>query len=369
MSIMNMSREQNLIRTEVRKFVSAELEPIAAEIEKKRVVPGSIIEAVGQMGLFGLTVPEAHGGAGLDMVSLCVALEELARSCGSLALMVGVNNCFVTQAILDSGQAGAHQESLKRLAAGEVGGYVPFTDVDTGGPGYRLEADGDVDYLVGMCPVVLGGMFAGLIVVPVATSEGMALHLVTPEPATAVTFPVNSMGLCSAGTCGVEFRRAPLASAHCLATGREGNRIFSAMLGRGRVAYAAIALGVAQASLDAAVRYSKQRRQFGRAICEFPMVREMLADGAAGLAASRLLVFDAAQRIEEGDHGAISRVACLESCGRAVATALNAIQIHGGYGYTTDYPVERYFRDAKALQLLGEAPGDLKHGIAEEILT
>lgn len=369
MSIIRMSSEQNLIRSEVRKFVSAELEPVAADIEKGRAVPASIIAAVGRMGLFGLTVPEVYGGAGLDMVSLCVALEELARSCASLALMVGVNNCLVTQAILGSGQDEARRERAKRLAAGAVVGYAPLSEIDVDGPAWRIEADGDHNYLVGRCDIVLAGMLAESIVVPVRAAEGIGLYLVVPEPPATATYPVQVMGLRSAGTCGVEFKRAPLDASCCLGAGSDGDGVFRGLVEHCRIVYAAIALGIAEASLDAAVKYSKQRRQFGRAICEFPMVREMLAGVKSGVETSRLLVYDAATRVDTGeDRGTISRTACLESCAGAVSAALSAIQIHGGYGYTTDYPVERYFRDAKTLQLLGEAPADLTNGIAEEIL-
>ncbi|MBE0432197.1 acyl-CoA dehydrogenase family protein [candidate division WOR-3 bacterium] len=372
MSIIRLSNEQNLVRGEVRKFVTGELEPIAADIERDRAVSAHILEGIARMGLFGLIVPEQYGGAGLDITSLCVALEELAKSCASLALMVAVNNCLVAQAILkgdlDLGQV--HREYLKRLAGGAVCGYAPFTDVDTAVQSYGLESEGDQHYLTGKCDVVLAGMLAELFVVPVKTSESIALHLLVRDASVMNTYPVRTMGMRSAGTCGVELKRAPLAEQSCLLCGHDGHDVSLPLHGTARIAYSAIALGITEASLDAAAKYSKQRRQFGRAICEFPMVREMLAGIKTCVEESRLLVYDAASRADAGeDHGAAARIAFLRSCEGAVCSALNAIQIHGGYGYTRDYPVERHFRDAKSLQLLGEVPADLKNKIAEEILT
>lgn len=362
MSLIRLSNEQNLIRAEVRKFVTAELDPVAADIERDRAVPVQILEGIARMGLFGLIVPEQYGGAGLDITSLCVALEEIAKSCASLALMVAVNNCLVAQAILQDDLGRAHQETLKQLAGGAVGGYAPFTDVDTAVQSCALESAGDRQYLTGKCDVVLAGSLAELFVVPVKTGESVAFHLVFRHEASMNTYPAQTMGLRSAGICGVAFKRAPLAGDSCLPGGVDG-------CGTARIAYSAIALGIGEASLEAAAKYSRQRKQFGRAICEFPMVREMLAGIKNLVAETRLLVYDAASRADAGeDHGTAGRVACLRSCEGAVRAALDAIQIHGGYGYTTDYPVERHFRDAKSLQLLGEVPADLKHEIAEEIL-
>jgi alkylation response protein AidB-like acyl-CoA dehydrogenase len=369
MSIINMNSEQKLIRSEVRKFSVAELDPISSDIEKEGNVPSEIVQKIAQMGLFGLTVPEKYGGSGLDMTSLCVTLEELGKSCASLALMVATNNCLVAQPILKFGSSQMQEDYLRKISSGAIGGCAPYSEIETSGQGFMLEQNGESLYVSGKCDVVLSGQLADFVAVPVKSGSGVSLYIVDRDQPGMNIYPVGVMGMRAAGVRGLEFNRAKVLKENRLGNESVGRKTVEYSLEIARIGYSAIALGLTQASLDGSVKYAKERKQFGRAISEFPMIRDMLAEVKVHVEKNRLLVYDAASKVDGNeDYRMAARVACLTSCEGAVFSALKAIQIHGGYGYTRDYPVERYFRDAKSLQLLGEVPVDIKSRIAGEIL-
>lgn len=365
MSVLKMSSEQKMIRNEVKKFTAAELDPISSDIEREGRVPPDTISKICQMGLLGLTVPETYGGSGLGAANLCVALEELSVSCPSLALVVAVNNCLLTQPILRFGSAHMKESYLRRIAKGAMGGCVPYTPIETAGQGFVLEEKGDNQHISGKSDIVLAGMLADFFGLPVQTSNGVSLYLIDKDQLGMATYPMSMMGMRASGTIGLELRHTGVLEDNAL-----GMEAIEHSLQIARIGYSAIALGLTRAALDGALEYSKERKQFGRAICEFPMVQEMLAEIKLAEERSRLLVYDAASRFDDNeDFEMAAHVACLTSCEGAVSSALKAIQIHGGYGYTRDYPVERFFRDAKSLQLLGGTPVDLKGRIAREIIS
>jgi butyryl-CoA dehydrogenase len=369
MSNIKLSNEQKLIRGEIKKFTAAELDPIAADIEKDCCVPKDIVNKISQMGLFGLTAPEQYGGSGFNMMTLCVALEELSKSCASLALMVAVNNCFVIRSISTLGSAQAKSDYLKRLSGRSIGGYIPLSDTEGGGPGLSVNCDDDEKSISGKSDIAFNSTVAEFFVVPASSGQDISLCLADKSERHMNSYSVGMMGMRGAGITGLEVKRAPFSEKSCLTADVRGAEVVESLLDYARVGFSAIALGLNEAALEASVKYSKERRQFGRAICEFPMVRDMLAEIKVSVEKSRGLVYEAASAVDMNeDYPMIARVAYLTSCEDAVISALKAIQIHGGYGYTRDYPVERYFRDAKTLQLLCGGPVDLKGKIAEEIL-
>lgn len=364
MSILKMSSEHKLIRNEVKKFAMTELDPISSDIEREGRLPSSIIMKIAEMGLFGLTVPEKYGGSGLDVTGLCVVLEELGKSCPSLALIVAVNNGLIAQPILKYGSTRMQEDYLGRISKGAIGGCVPYSGIETAGHGVEIEQEGESLYISGKCDIVLSGTLAHFFGVLARDGNGIAFCMIDKDQPGMTAYPVSMMGMRASGANGLEFQRAQVLQENCL-----GIEAVEHSLETARIGYSAIALGLTRACLDGAVKYSRERKQFGRPICEFSMVRDMLAEIKLSEERSRLMVYDAASRFDEsGDFKLAARVACLTSCEGAVFSALKAIQIHGGYGYTRDYPVERYFRDAKSLQMLGETPVDLKGRIAGEIL-
>lgn len=364
MSILKMRGETKLIKAEVGKFVTTEVNPIADEIDRERRIPEQILSKTTQMGLFSLTVPEQYGGPGLKMTDLCVALEEIGRSCASLALMLAVNNCHIAQSIVRFGPEDLKKKYLGRLSKGEIGGYVPLSNADVSGSTLRLEHTDGGSCISGQADVVLSVVHARFIAVPLRAEDGLHLCFVEKDRSCGGAGDGKIMGLRAAGITGIDFQKTKVPESDGLAAD-------AALHGLevGRIGYAAIAVGLTEACLEASLKYSGERIQFGRAIREFPMVRQMLAEIKISAEKNRLLVYEAASRYDDGEEFLMAgRVACLSACEDAVSSALKAIQIHGGYGYTSDYPVERYFRDAKAVQMLGEPPVDLKSRIAEEII-
>lgn len=369
MSNIKLTNEQKLIKGEIKKFTTAELDPIAVDIEKDRSIPSGIVGKVSAMGLFNLTLPEQYGGSGLGMTTLCAALEELSKSCASLALMVAVNNCFVIHSISKLGPAQMKSDYLKQLAGRSIGGYIPLPATEGSGHGLSVASDGGEKTISGKSAIVFNSAVADFFVVPVRSGTDISLCLADKSESQMNYYEVGIMGMHGAAITGVEFNRVPLAADKYLSDGWHGMVTLETLRDYARVAFSAIALGLNEAVLAASVKYSKERRQFGRAICEFPMVREMLAEIKVNSEKARALVYEAASAVDENeDYGMIGHVAYLSSCEGAVSSALKAVQIHGGYGYTRDYPVERYFRDAKTLQLLCGGLVDLKGKIAEEIL-
>ena len=370
MSIIKMNSEQKLIKGEIKKFTTAELDPIASDIEKDCRIPSEIITKLSQMGLFGFMVPEEYGGSGLNMTTLCVALEELSRSSASLALMVAVNNSFVVRSISEFGSPQVKKKYLKQIAGGSIGGYIPYTETEIAGQKLAIAVEGGERFMSGKSDIVLNGTAADFFVVPAVHGQGLAMYIVDKSEASLNSYSVRTMGMCGAGITGIEFKQEKMIEANRLVEETKGNEAVQCLVDHGRVSLASIALGLSEAALDASIKYSKERRQFGRAICEFPMVKDMLAEMRLNLERSRLLVYEAASRADNGeDYSMIARMACLTGCEGTVISTLKSIQIHGGYGYTRDYPVERYFRDAKTLQVLAGSPIDLKGQIAEEILS
>ncbi len=369
MTLMKMNSAQKLIRGEVKKFTATELEPIASNIEKERRVPQEVFRKISEMGLFGLTMPEEYGGSGLDVTSLCVALEELSQSCASLAMMVAVNNCMVIYPLVRYGSAELKKEYLKKISDGCIGGFAPYSDIEVTGRECVLESDGDKSYLSDRYDVVLNGAAADFSTIPVRSDQGLSLYLVEIGVPGVTAAAIATMGLRGAGIASLEFKHRALTAEKRLVADDSGDQAIQSITDYAHIGFSAIALGLTYAALEASKKYASERKQFGRPIAEFPMIQEMLAEMKIILEKSRLLVYEAADRcVTNEDFRMAARIACLTSCEGAVQTALKAIQVHGGYGYTKDYPVERYFRDAKSLQLLGETPVDMKAKIAKEIL-
>lgn len=369
MSLIKMNSAQKLIRGEVKKFTAAELEPIASDIEKECRVPQDVFRKISEMGLFSLTVPEEFGGSGLDVTSLCVGLEELSKSCASLAMMVAVNNCMVVYPLTRYGSVALKNEYLKKITDGSVGGYAPFSDIEVTGSECIWESDGDKGYISNRYDIVLNGAAADFFIIPVKSDHGLSIYLVEKGTPGVNSAPVATMGLHAAGIASLELKHKELTAEKRLVAHDSGDQAIQSIVDYAHIGLSAVALGLTHAALEASKKYAIERKQFGRPIAEFPMVQEMLAEMKIVLEKSRLLVYEAADRFAGNeDFRMTARIAFLTSCEGAVQTALKAIQVHGGYGYTRDYPVERYFRDAKSLQLLGETPGDMKAKLAKEIL-
>jgi len=362
MSLIRLNNEQKMIENEVKKFAQSELDPIASEIDKEGVFPVDIVKKLSSLGLSSLIVPEKYGGAGLDTTCLCIAVEELAAVCASVSLIFAVNNSLVAYPIMKFGSEKIKEQYLKRLSNGEIGGYAVETGYTLNTPQQTHEQKNS------SFAFVLNGEKADFMILPVNTENGKTFHIYDRDEKDRL-FKHRILGMRAAGIVGFDVKTSISTTASMSDEASGLKKISCDVQTYSEIVFSAISLGIAQAAYNAALEYSKERRQFGRSICEFPMVQEMLVDMRGKIAASKLLVFNAAAQIDAGlKHSLDAHLARLFTGNAAVSCGLNAIQVHGGYGYTKEYPVERYMRDAKTIQLLNATPVDLTATCAKELL-
>ncbi|MGB3339938.1 MAG: acyl-CoA dehydrogenase family protein [bacterium] len=362
MALIRLSSEQKMIENEVKKFAQSELDPIASEIDKEGVFPVDIVKKLSSLGLSSLIVPEKYGGAGLDTTCLCIAVEELAAVCASVSLIFAVNNSLVAYPIMKFGSEQIKEQYLKRLSDGEIGGYAVET-------GYALNTPRQTqEPKKGSFRFVLNGEKANFIILPVNMENDKSFYVYDRNEKDGLS-KLRILGMRAAGIISFDAKTSISANERFLIEPSSSKRISYDIQSYSDIVFSAISLGIAEAAYNAALEYSKERRQFGRSICEFPMVQQMLVDMRTKIAASKLLVFDAAAQIDAGlKHSLNAHITRLFTSNAAVSCGLNAIQVYGGYGYTKEYPVERYMRDAKTIQLINATPVDLVATCAKELL-
>lgn len=362
----DFSNEQKLVQHEIQKFAGTQLNPIAGDIDKHAVFPRDIMQRLAELGFLGILIEEGSGGAGLDVVSLCIILNELSRECASVGTAVAVHSCLVSYPIQRYAPADLKKE-LQGLASGEIGAFSP--ELEFGGDDNGLEIRTTDEGVVanGTRLFVFNGENARCFIVPVA-HDGNLLHLFRRDN-TIETQPQYLLGLRAAGIVSVRFNNS-VTSGQGFVGLHDAAGVLRDIYGFADLGFSAVALGIAEACLAAAIAYSRERRQFNKAIGEFPMVREMLVEMKSDIEAARLLVYRAARLCDRSeDYVMAAHIARLHACTTAVKAGTRSVQIHGGYGYIKDYPVERYFRDAKALQVLLRSPHDTKAIIAKEMLV
>jgi butyryl-CoA dehydrogenase len=310
----------------------------------------------------GITVPEEHGGAGLDSVAYAVAVEELCRGCASTGLIVGVNNSLWCDPIAAHGTEEQKRKWLAPFASGSKLGAYALTEPQAGSDATEIKTtarlEGDEYVLNGSKCFITNGPQADAVLVfaltdPERKHRGMsALIVPTDAPGFQRGKPDDKLGIRASGTCSLFFENCRIPKENLL--GREGGGYKIAMetLDGGRIGIAAQALGIARAAMEEALAYSQERRAFGRAIYSHQAIQLMLADMATEIDAARLLTSRAAARkdagVKFGREASMAKLFASEVCGRVTR---NALQILGGYGYTTDYDAERHFRDAKITEI------------------
>jgi alkylation response protein AidB-like acyl-CoA dehydrogenase len=367
MPLIEFSKEQKLILSEIRKFSQTELEPLAMDIDRNDVFPVDIVKKLTGLGLSGIIIPEEYGGAALDTTSFCIVLEELARASASVSTVLFVNNCLAAYPLVMCAGKEKKDRYLQQLCKGSVAGYCVDAGIDAQRARIQTRTMEQGCSISGEHDFVLNGETAQFLIMPMSLSDGH-MHIVDVQ-AGMKTAKQGLMGLRGAGIVRIAFSDIVLNDATALADAAQPIDVWQAVHDYANIGFSAISLGVAVSARDASVTYAKERQQFGRPICEFPMVQEMLADMSAGIDAARCLVYDAAARVDRGeDFARAAHTARLVSSNTAVFCGTKAVQIYGGYGYTKDYPVERYLRDAKTIQLIMDTPYNLKLAIAEELL-
>jgi len=377
---LEFSAEQEMIRKMVRDFAQKEVAPIAAEIDEQGVVPFENIRKMASLGLLGLIIPEEYDGGGADMISYVIAIEELSKACASTAIVVAVQNSLVAAGIERFGTEEQKNAYLPPLARGEKIGAFALTEPSAGCDASALLTtavrDGDEYVINGRKHFITNGGFADLIVLFAMTDKsqghrGITAFLVDKgTPGFSPGKEEHKMGICGTNTSELIFDAVRIPATNRLGEEGQGFRIAMTVLDGGRIGVAAQAVGIAQAAYEAALEYSKQRAQFGKPICEFQAIQWMLADMATRIEAARLLVYKAALAKQSGarfsQEAAMAKVYASET---ATWVADRAIQIHGGYGYMKEYPVERHYRDAKITELYEGTSEVQRMVIARSILS
>ena len=357
-----LTDEQTMIQTMVRDFAREVLLPTAAERDQTKEFPAENLRRMGELGLMGMMVPPEYNGAGADTLSYVLALQEVAYACASTAVVMSVHNSIVCETINRFGTEEQKQAYLKPLAAGEVIGAFALTEPHAGSDPVSqttsAKRNGDYYIIHGTKRFITSGKNAGLTIVTAKTDKtkrhkGMSAFIVKKGmPGFSVGKTEEKMGLCASDTTDLVFENCPISAENLLGKEGDGFKIAMTALDGGRIGIAAQSVGLAQAALDAAVSYAKQREQFGQPISKFQGLRWMLADMATELEAARQLTFSAAAKKDRGERytmqASIAKLFASEMVNHVTAKAL---QIHGGYGYIKEYPVERFYRDARVFTI------------------
>ncbi len=357
-----LTEEQEMLRKMVRDFAEKEVEPTAAERDENERFDRSIFDKMASLGLAGIPWPEEYGGIGSDYLSYVIAVEELSRVCASTGVTLSAHVSLASWPIYKYGNEEQKQTFLKRLAEGSaLGAYAlsePSAGSDVASMTMTAKEDGD-DYILNGSKVwITNGSVADIYVVFAKTDvdakhRGISAFIV--EAGTeGFTYgkKEKKLGIRSSPTTELIFENCRIPKANLLGKEGEGFKIAMTTLDGGRSGIAAQAVGIAQGALDAAANYAKEREQFGKPIAHNQGISFKLADMATETEAARLLTYQAAWREGEGlDYGKASAMAKLYAGDAAMRISVEAVQVFGGYGYTKDYPVERYMRDAKITQI------------------
>ena len=357
-----LNEEQRMIRAMVREFARESVLPTAAERDLTGEFPAENLKKMGELGLLGMNAPVAFNGAGVDTVSYCLALQEIAYACASTAVIMSVHNSVACGPINLFGSDYLRDQYLKKLATGEMLGSFALTEPGAGSDPVSQKTkavkDGNSYVINGTKMFITTGKNSHVTVVTAYTDpekkhRGISAFVVEKgTPGFSVGKEEKKMGLRASDTVELIFEDCRVPAENLL--GQEGDGFLIAMtsLDGGRIGISSQSLGVAQACLDAAVGYAKERVQFGKAIANFQGLRWMIADMATQIEAARLLTFNAAAMRDRGEnYSAAASMAKVFASEMANKTAYQALQIHGGYGYIQDYPVERYYRDARVFTL------------------
>ncbi len=376
---LELTDDQRVLQSSVRELCQRLIVPQARAWDEEERFPHEVVAPMGEMGLFGMQVPEKYGGAGMKFHDFVVALEEVARADASVGLTMASHNSLCTGHILLAGSEAQKQKYLPRLATGQaLGGWgltEPGSGSDAGAARTRAERRGDRWVINGTKTFITQGSVGGVFVVMASTSpekkaKGLTAFIIERGmPGFRTGKKIQKMGLRASDTTELVFEDVTVGDEQRL--GDIDNGFFDTLkvLDKGRIGIGAWSVGIGRGAFEAARRYAKDRVQFGKALGEFQAIQHMLADMATELDAARLLVWRAAWMQDNGQRTTLESSIAKYYAARATVRACNAaVQIHGGYGYTREFDVERYLRDAKLAEI-GEGTNEVqKMVIARELL-
>ncbi|MCS6802519.1 MAG: acyl-CoA dehydrogenase [Chloroflexota bacterium] len=357
-----LTEEQQLFQRNVREFVDREIAPTAAEIDEHARFPEANLKKIADLGLIGLGIPSAYGGSDGDSTMVAIAIEEIARGCASTSTVYAVTLSLCNHVIWAFGNEDQKRRYVPALSRGERLGCYGLTEPEAGSDAASLRTrarrDGDDYVITGTKQFISNGDRADTMILfatvnPELRSRGITAFIVeTNQPGYTVLKVEKKLGIRGSSTAALALENVRVPASNRLGEEGEGFKIAMQVLDSSRIGIAAQAVGIAQAAFEAAVSYARERRQFGRPIADNQAIQFMLADMRTRLEAARLLTLRAADMHDRGlKHSAETSMAKLFASEVAEFITSKAIQIHGGYGYLRDFPVERYYRDARITQI------------------
>ncbi len=358
----DFTKQQKLARKIARNFAEKELEPFAQERDEKAEFPVEAVKKIAELGFMGITIPKEYGGCGLDTVTYVLIVEELARYCASTAIIVAVHNSVAAYPVYLLGTEAQKKKYLFDLASGKKLGAFALTEANAGSDPASIrttaELKGENHVLNGVKTFITSGGTSDIVIVMASTDRskrgrGITAFIVEKGiKGFTVGKKENKIGIRASDTCELIFENCVVPSENIL--GKPGGGLFAALkaLSYGRIGVAAQALGVARCAMEECIKYSRERKQFGKQISDFQAIQWMIADMATEIEAARLLTLKAAGiKDEDRPFSAEDSMAKLYASEVAMRAATKAVQIHGGYGCMKDYKVERCFRDAKVIEI------------------
>jgi butyryl-CoA dehydrogenase len=374
-----LSEDEKLIRQTARELADKEFAPRAAGYDESCAFPHENVKKLAELGFMGMCVPEEWGGAGLSYLAYALAMEEISRACASTGVIMSVNNSLVCDPILAFGNDAQKERYLKPLARGKKIGAYCLTEPEAGSDAQnqRTTAVGDGDHYVlnGTKNFITNGQVADVFIVyaktdPEGGHRGISAFLVDGDSEGLTRgSKENTMGIRASSTCSLFFTNLRVPAGNRVGEEGQGFKIALATLDGGRIGIAAQALGIGQAALDAATAYAQERKTFGKPIADLQAIQWMLADSVTELDAARLLTHRAAAKKDAGERATQeAAMAKLAASRAAVVVSDRAVQIHGGYGYIKEYPVERFYRDAKITEIY-EGTSEIQRLVIARSLT
>jgi alkylation response protein AidB-like acyl-CoA dehydrogenase len=375
----DLTAEQKMWREIVHDFVAREVKPKAHEVDEKAEFNWPAMRKMGPLGLLGLSIPEEYGGAGMDAVSAAIAIEELGWGCGSTALAIAAHNGLGTAPIVQFGTPEQKERFLPSVASGR-GGLAAFVMTEPGAgsdlQGITTRAEGQADgwVITGAKAWCTNASLAEYIIIlartdPAPGSRSFSMFIVPANTSGMLISPAEKkMGLMGSPTHAITFEGAHIPASLLLGEVGRGLRQTLVVLDGGRISIGAISVGLAQSAFEAGLAYAKERRTFGKSIAEHQAIQWMLADAATEINAARLMIYQAAWLKEQGrPYTRQAAMAKLFATEMAERVCRNAIQIHGGYGYSREYPVELTYRDAR-LMTIGEGTSEVQRMVISRSL-
>lgn len=358
----NLTKTETLFLQMIRRFAEKEVKPLAAEVDEQERFPHETVEKMGKLGLMGIPIPVKYGGAGGTNQLYSMAVEELSRVCATTGVIVSAHTSLCAAPILEMGTEEQKTKYLPKLASGEWIGAFGLTEPNAGTDASAQQTiaveDGDSWILNGTKIFITNAVYASVYIIIAMTDKsqgtrGISAFIVEKgTPGFSVGKKEKKLGIRGSATCELIFNNCRIPKANLLGKVGGGFGLAMKTLDGGRIGIAAQALGIAQGAMDETIKYTKERKQFGKSISNYQNTQFQLADLETKIQAARLLVRSAAFKKENGiPYSVDAAMAKLFASETAMEVTSKAIQFHGGYGYTRDYPVERMMRDAKITEI------------------